>query len=205
MRPSLKTLQRILIPLACVFGLIAIANAGYFRAHAAYYLNPPEKNPKNGISVPNLDEPKPEPNTIQIPSLGIQAPIKEVETVSEDTFQLALREGVVHYPGTALPGLPGNVYLFGHSSDYSWAKGNYKTVFALLPKIQKDAEIILTNADGTPFTYRVTGTQIVGPKDTHVLDQQGWKKHLLTVQTSYPLGTALKRFLVFAELVETAP
>jgi sortase A len=201
---EMKRPSPLLLALALSVGFFLIMNAGYLRANVSYYLSPPTTpETTQGITLPGVATStlREQPNTLRIPSLGIQAPVIYVDTVSETAFQTALRNGVVHYPKTALPGEPGNVYIFGHSSDYRWSKGSYKTVFALLPKIANGAIINVTNASGTVFTYRVTGTRIVGPKDLHVLDQQGNTKHLLTLQTSYPLGTALKRFIVTAELV----
>lgn len=141
-----------------------------------------------------------EPDVVEIPSLGIRAPLKYVQEKSEAVFQRALQDGVVHYPGTAKPGEFGNAYIFGHSSDYAWSKGSYKTVFALLPKIKTGAEIIVTDPEGRFFTYTVVTTTVVQPDDLSVLDQGGHKRRMLTLQTSYPLGTALRRFLVIAEL-----
>jgi LPXTG-site transpeptidase (sortase) family protein len=200
---EMKRTSSIFLALGLCVALFIILNAGYIRANVSYYLSPPEsKDTTQELVVPGTStSTNAQSNTLRIPSLGIQAPIIYVDTVSEDAFQNALRNGVVHYPKTALPGEAGNVYIFGHSSDYRWSKGSYKTVFALLPKIANGAIINVTNASGTVFTYRVTGTKIVGPKDLHVLDQQGNTKHLLTLQTSYPLGTALKRFIATAELV----
>lgn len=139
-------------------------------------------------------------NVLSIPSLGITAPIVYADTDSETAFQEALINGVVHYPGTALPGQAGNVYIFGHSSDYIFSKGRYKTVFALLPYIKKGAEIYLSDGQGRQFTYAVSETVIAGSDDIKYLDQYGSRKKLLTVQTSYPVGTALRRFLAIAEL-----
>jgi LPXTG-site transpeptidase (sortase) family protein len=99
-----------------------------------------------------------------------------------------------------MPGEVGNVYIFGHSSDYAWSKGNYKHAFALLPKIKNGAEIKLTDEKGFSYTYLVTRQGVVGPNDVHVLAQNTNGKKLLTLQTSYPLGTALKRYVVVAEL-----
>jgi len=41
----------------------------------------------------------------------------------------------------------------------------------------------------------------VSPKDLSVLDQQNFQKKFLSLQTSYPIGTALKRFVAVAELL----
>jgi LPXTG-site transpeptidase (sortase) family protein len=138
-------------------------------------------------------------NRIIITSLGIDAPIIYTDSTTEAGFQEALRQGVVHYPGTALPGQPGNSYLFGHSSDLPWSKGQYKTVFAKLPDIKNGDEIKVSNQRGEAFVYRVFETRIIDPKDTSVLAQDK-SRRILSVQTSYPVGTAQKRFLAIAEL-----
>lgn len=139
---------------------------------------------------------------LSIPSLKISAPLVYVTERSEKVFQLGLQQGVVQYPGTALPGQLGNMYVFGHSSDYRWSKGSYKTVFAKLPNIKVGSLIILTDGAGKTYTYKTISTVIALPTDTKYLSQYKFQRKLLTVQTSYPVGTALKRFLVQAELVE---
>ena len=143
-----------------------------------------------------------EPDTLYIQSLGISVPVKYVDEPTEQLFQAALVDGVVHYPGTALPGDPGNMYVFGHSSDYKWSKVYFKTVFAVLPRIKVGADIIVSDATGRAYTYRVKETVVAASNDVHYLDQYGYKQKILTVQTSYPVGTALKRYLAIAELVE---
>jgi len=139
---------------------------------------------------------------LDIPAVNVQAPIIFPESNHENLIQEALQNGVVHYFGTALPGEVGNVYLAGHSSDFVWAKGDYKTVFARLPKLKIGDEIKIASRAKT-FIYRVIGTRIVSPQDMSVLDQPTDKK-LLTLQTSYPLGTAWRRYLVIAELTPTS-
>lgn len=140
------------------------------------------------------------PNHLSIPVLGIEAPIIYIDEKSEAVYQAALKTGVVHYPGTALPGEPGNVYIFGHSSDYLWSDGNYKTIFAKLPQIEQGKDIVVTDAAGRFFHYSVIETKVVGPRDMSVLSQGDGSRSLLTIQTSYPLGTALQRYIVVAEL-----
>jgi len=141
---------------------------------------------------------------LNIPDRKIEAPIIYIDEVSEDVFQEALARGVVHYPGTALPGEYGNPYIFGHSSDYFWKPGDYKTIFAPLVDIPLDTEVRITDHDGKLFIYRVIETKIVGPKDVSVLDQQDYERKLLSLQASYPIGTALKRYIVICELDEEA-
>jgi sortase A len=170
-------------------------NWQFFYTQVKYYTHPP---------VP-LAEQKPEtkvePNLLWIPKLGITAPIIYVEEESENIFQEALQKGVVHYPKTAQVGESGNVYIFGHSSDFATAKGNYKTVFALLPKLEAGSTIEVSDAAGQLFRYKVDHTKVISPNDLSVLEQDQSKKQL-TLQTSYPVGTALKRYLVIAYIIE---
>ncbi|MFZ6035527.1 MAG: sortase [Patescibacteria group bacterium] len=145
-----------------------------------------------------------EPNRITIPDRDIQAPVIYVDNTSEEVFQEALGNGVVHYPGTPEPGELGNPYIFGHSSDYAWKPGDYKKIFTPLVDIPIGTAIHITNSVGELYVYTVSETKVVGPKDVSVLDQYDFKRYMLTLQTSYPIGTALKRFIAIAELDEMA-
>jgi sortase (surface protein transpeptidase) len=87
---------------------------------------PPVGPPENRLVIPKLKLNVP----IVIPS--VDALIAEDWTVLEKDIQTGLQDGVVHYPGTARPGKPGNFFLTGHSSYYPWAPGAYKSVFARL-------------------------------------------------------------------------
>lgn len=143
-----------------------------------------------------------QPDRVRVPSLEIDAPIKFVTEKKESVYQDALAHGVVHFPGTAQAGQAGNMYIFGHSSDIPWSKGEYKTVFALLPQIKIGAEIFVTDSQGREYKYKAVSTKVIAPTDLSVLDQYKNEKKLLTLQTSYPVGTALRRFIVVAELAE---
>ncbi len=139
-------------------------------------------------------------NNLSIPELHLQAPIIYATDITEHVIEQALAMGVVHYPGTALPGTSGNVYIFGHSSDFLWAHGNFKNVFARLPQLPLGSSILVTDATGKTYTYIVIEAKVVSARDITVLNQDTGNKKILTLQTSYPLGTALKRYVVVAEL-----
>lgn len=172
-----------------------VFNHGYFYAQVAYYLKP--LPPKTQTSAG--EEQLAKPNWLEISSLSIEAPvIYEVEK-NEEAFQRALASGVVHFPDTALPGQSGNVYIFGHSSDYAWSDGKYKNIFALLPHIKVGEEVILSSSEGKVFKYKVIEKKVVSPDDLSVLAQDS-ARSLLTLQTSYPIGTALRRYIVVCEL-----
>ena len=166
----------------------------------------PVQQPQPGQAPPAA---KPSPSTppypcgkLEIASLNIHVPVICVSQASEKVYQAALINGVVHFPGSAMPGQLGNDYIFGHSSDYIWSKGKYKSVFALLPHIENGAEIRLSDATGQVYVYKVFDHRVVAAADVSVISQGGYKKKILTVQTSYPVGTALARYVAVAELVQ---
>lgn len=123
---------------------------------------------------------------IEIPSTGVSAMV--LEGIGKKT----LRRGVGHIPGTPLPRWEGNVGLAAHRDSF----------FRGLKDIRKNDIITLKTLHGT-FQYRVESTDIVLPRDTHVLEDT--EKPTLTLVTCYPfyyVGSAPKRFIVKAERVD---
>jgi hypothetical protein len=66
---------------------------------------------------------------IIIPKIGKNIPLINVEqhdasnsTEWHKVFMKELENGIVKYPGSADPGEQGNSFIFGHSSNYPWAK-----------------------------------------------------------------------------------
>ncbi len=197
-------MKKIILKLVSAAGIILLGfgllNAPAMWKRIKFAIHHPDRNTNQNQ---NTSEPKRgEPNRLKIPSLGVEAPLVEPEAANEDSYQKALQTGVVHFPGTAAVGELGNAYYFGHSSDFAFSKGDYKTVFALLPNIEMGAEIIVTNVDGLEFKYSVVSKKVVSNNDVSVLEQGDRSERLLSLQTSYPVGTALQRYVVVAKLIE---
>lgn len=148
-------------------------------------------------------------NRIIIPKLGKNIPLVDVqkrETVvkyseMQDIFMNELKKWVVRYPGTAHPGEAGNVFIFGHSSNYPWIQSEYNDVFALIDTLAIGDEIIVYYNQQT-FIYRITDRSIVKPWDTDVLAARDSSKKEISLMTCWPVGTALERYIIFGELVE---
>lgn len=147
-------------------------------------------------------------NRLIIPSLNLSVPIGDVDPsllhdgddlILNNAIQNALRNGVVRYPGTADPGKRGNTFITGHSSYYLWDPGAYKDVFALLPHIQVDDEIIIHYKQKV-YRYQVSSTKEVWPDQVDVLNQT--EDYRLSLMTCVPIGTNLKRLIVVAKLVK---
>lgn len=192
-------IKRFLVAVSVFIILGIILNPQYFYANLRFRLGR-KPNVNQQIIVAVQAGEKISPDTLVIPSLGLAAPIVYSSVNNQAADEKALAKGVAHYFGTAIPGEAGNVFIFGHSSDYLWNSGNYKTVFALLPQIKVGAEIFVSNPSGQVFKYMVIQTAVASPADVVWLSQENYEKKLLTLQTSYPIGTALRRFIVRAVL-----
>ncbi len=148
-------------------------------------------------------------NRIIIPRLWKNIPLVDVRIeshpdyeVMHETFMEELKKGVVRYPGTARPGEVGNVFIFGHSSNYPWIQSEYNEVFALLDQLQDGDEITIYYYQ-KKYIYRITDRATVKPGDVGALEKRDPSKKELSLMTCWPVGTTLERLIVFAELVET--
>ena len=68
---------------------------------------------------------------IEIPSIGIAAPIVFPQSEKINSLTKDLDRGVVYYPGSVLPGQEGQIVVLGHSAPPNWPKIKYDWVFIL--------------------------------------------------------------------------
>jgi sortase A len=123
---------------------------------------------------------------LQIPSIG-------VETYVVSGVQPAdLKQGPGHYPDTPMPGQLGNSAIAGHRTTYGQP-------FYRLDELQAGDPIELTTVQGQ-FTYRVTGSEVVNPSQSDVIDTVDPNVATLTLTTCTPRYTAKQRLIVFADL-----
>lgn len=156
--------------------------------------------------IPPLDlEITPLDNRLIVPRINQNIPIVRVSSESlikrdfgalEAEMQKALQEGVVHYPGTSLPGQRGNTVITGHSSYFPWDPGRFKDVFALLHDVVVGDKIVVYYKQ-TKYTYEVFDKVVVLPQDIDVLKQT--PEDQITLITCTPVGTNLKRLIVKAK------
>ncbi len=117
--------------------------------------------------------------------------------------EAALAQSALHVEGTGLPWQEeANVYIAGHRIGFEGEASHL--VFYDLDVLKNGDEVILTDADGTRYTYRVFGSFVVGPSDYHVtLPTPG--KNIVSLQTCTPIPTFEERLVVQAELAEVDP
>lgn len=136
---------------------------------------------------------------VHIPSLAIRSKVIEnVNAWNEADYQLALKNGVAHASGSATPNQNGSMFLFAHSSDVPWRMTRTNTAFFRLPRI-KLGERVLIDYQGKRYTYEVSDIKEVWPHEVEAVTQAQGDQVIL--QTCTPVGTSLKRLLVFAQKV----
>jgi sortase A len=141
-----------------------------------------------------------QPSTVAPPSEGSVlgrlkiARLNLSAMVREGVTDATLSRAVGHLPYTALPGQTGNFAIAAHRD----------TLFRALKDIRQQDRVTFQSQAGT-YTYEVISTKIVKPSDLTVVQPLGSEK-LLTMITCYPfyyVGSAPKRFVVQAKLVDT--
>jgi sortase A len=150
----------------------------------------PDPGPTSSTSS-TLPPPPPAPDggdpvaRIVIPEIGVNKIVVEGVNLSD------LKRAPGHYPGTSLPGLPGNAAIAGHRTTYG-------APFYRLDELEPGDEIFAETTYGE-FRYEVTETLIVRPNQVEVLEKGGDAR--LTLTTCHPRYSARQRMVVVAHLV----
>lgn len=193
-----------LVGLLFMGGVLAGMNSQYLAGRISYAFASRSVNSSPSLVITSSAQKaeNPEP-TLIIPKINVDAPtIIDGSIRSEEQIQLALRNGVLHFPGTALPGEKGNSVIIGHSSGRLWAPGDYKFVFSLLEKLETGDKIFL-DYDGIRYAYEITERTIVDPTQVSVLNQT--EDYRLTLITCHPVGTNTQRLVLSALQVSPEP
>ncbi|MFH0969626.1 MAG: sortase [Patescibacteria group bacterium] len=141
---------------------------------------------------------------LSIEKISVNAPM--IWSVSEDEKNMLedLKSGIAHYPKTASPGQNGNMVISGHSSNYVWVKGDYNYIFKDLNNLEAgdliSVKTIQYNGAVVIYQYKVSGKYIDAPDDERIFAETS--EPTLTLSTCWPLGTALRRIVVKAEMVK---
>lgn len=131
-------------------------------------------------------------------SLGIERLGIKNATVRNDHTDL--KESLIHYPGTALPGDLGNAVIFGHSVlPQFFNPKNYLTIFSTLHTLDVGDEITVQSGPAT-YTYQIRDMYVTTPDDLTPL-AQAYGNRTLTLITCTPPGTYLKRLIIKATLL----
>ena len=134
---------------------------------------------------------------IVIPKIHASSPIiPNVNAWNKTEYQSKLKQGIAHAKGTAIPGEKGISLLFAHSSDLPWNITRVNTAFFRLNELKKNDRFYIIK-NGKRIEYKVVMVKTVWLNETEFLNDK--KNDFLILQTCTPIGTDLKRLLVFSK------
>ena len=187
-----------------VFGLVLVLVALLLLAAYAGLVRPAsgEASPvinSGGETVSPPEAPEDETLRLTVPAMARVKDVPVGTGPADDEATLA--ESALHVEGTGFPWEEGaNVYIAGHRIGYEG--GASHLVFYDLDVLQNGDEAILTDADGTRYTYRVFRSFVVDPDDYHVTEPVTGKS-VVSLQTC-TLPDYFERLVVQAELADVS-
>lgn len=136
---------------------------------------------------------------VRIPRFGASYARPVLEGTSRDILQ----EGIGHYKGSVLPGAVGNFAVAGHRTTYGRPFHDIDTL--------RTGDLIVVETRTAYSVYAVKRHEIVAPTDVQVVapvpDHPGVQptERWMTMTACHPKYSAAKRYVVFAQLVQTYP
>jgi sortase A len=113
--------------------------------------------------------------SLSVPAMGIS----DIPVV-EGTSEASLSQGAGHLPSTGYPWVSGsNTYIAGHRIGYPGTPSDH--VFWNLPNLVQGDQILLTDSNGTTYTYAVSEIFEVSPADLSVTAPTG--EDVVSLQT----------------------
>jgi len=136
-----------------------------------------------------------------IPKIGVNAKIfANVDGQNPKEYMPLLAKGVAHAKGSALPGQPGNVFIFAHSSDTPFNVARYNAAFYLISKLNPGDEILVYYQQ-KEYLYEMVGKKILSLEKLNSF-VKNLKGENIILQTCYPPGTIINRLLVMGKRID---
>lgn len=140
-------------------------------------------------------------NSLEIPKIGVLAPLIIVEDSNEKDFDKELDEGVIFFPSSALPGQAGQTIILGHSAHSNWPKVKYDWVFSRLNELEEKDEINFY-FNHQKYTYYVKKKSFLR-KGEEIPNGSTYSENTLLLISCWPPGENFKRIIVEATLNKT--
>jgi len=158
------------------------------------------KNVVEKIQGPRAEAPKDEALKLTVPDMR-RVDGLPVYNVAPKGYEKALHDGAAHVKGTGMPWQrQANVYIAGHRIGYPGTRSHL--VFWDLDKLEDGDEVVLTDANGTRYTYEVFEKFVIAPDDVSVL-RPVRGKNIVSLQTC-TLPDYKERLVVQAELKDVS-
>jgi len=139
-------------------------------------------------------------NSLEIPKIGIKAPLIIAEDKNKDLNE-GLNRGVVIFPDSALPGETGQTIILGHSAPSNWPEINYDTVFSRINELQEKDEIVIY-FNNQKYVYYVD-EKIFLEKGEELSDDLKNTADTLLLISCWPPGKNIQRILIKSKLIQT--
>ena len=182
-----RIVARVIAPLLILAGLVVMGYSmliGDPLATLALFTNDTPKNQTMTLTVPDMKRVD-------------EVPVYDAPMNNES----ALHDGALHVRGTGFPWQRGaNVYIAGHRLGFPGTKSYL--VFWDLNEVKMGDEVILTDANGTRYTYGVFKKYVVEPSELQVTKPVAGKS-IVTLQTC-TLPDYKQRLIVQAELKDVS-
>lgn len=117
---------------------------------------------------------------IEVPKLGLRAPLQQGVTLNN------IDRGPSHWPGSAMPGQPGNVVVMGHRVTKTKP---FRHIDALVP-----GDEVFFEVDGVRTRYVMTHAEVVTPDRTDIATPTA--EPTATLFACHPPGSARYRYVV---------
>jgi LPXTG-site transpeptidase (sortase) family protein len=140
-------------------------------------------------------------NSIEIPKIGISAPLIIAEDQNEKNLDDELDKGVALFPTSALPDQAGRIIILGHSAPPNWPKIKYDWIFSRLNELEKGDEINLY-FNHQKYTYYVSKKTFL-QKGGEIPNNIASSENTLLLVSCWPPGKNLKRIIVESTLIKT--
>lgn len=138
------------------------------------------------------------PSRIIIDSIGVDTIIVSPSSRDISVLDDALKNGVVHYPGSGEIASSETMFLFGHSSGLPVIHNEMYKVFNHLSELES-GNTIRIQGEGTENVYRVTSVELVDAGKA-LVDLSGNNRELI-ISTCNSFGAKSERFVVHADYV----
>jgi LPXTG-site transpeptidase (sortase) family protein len=139
-------------------------------------------------------------NSIEIPKIGISAPLIIAEDRNEKNLDDELDKGVVLFPTSVLPDQTGRIIILGHSAPANWPKIKYDWVFSRLNELEDKDEIIFY-FNHQKYTYYVNKKTFLQKGEEIPAALPGSENTLLLV-SCWPSGKNIQRIVVESSLIK---
>ncbi len=134
------------------------------------------------------------PQKIEIPKIGVSTTVQLPQSIDVASLDAALAKGAVYYPGSGTL-QKGNMFLFGHSTNWQVVNNQAYKTFNDLDKLVK-GDVINITSGGQTYVYRVTS--LVRASEDDVLVEFNKGDRMLTISTCDSFGRKQDRWVVEA-------